>query len=247
MWQMYANLNRGVSCPARLPKTSGTDGSYGLGNGDMEYRPRWYELLGSLSRVYPNVRPKPQEDDSWTISNPMFLCPTVYEWNNSRNYPYGYNFQFLGNTRQRVNGGFINWPVKASRIRAAMTVMAADCIGTAAGKPPSFRHAYRDEGRDDADALGNKGYVLDPPRLTARSDYAEGRPSHNLADRSAPDPRHNKKANIAYCDGHVEAQAVDELGYVVNEEDKFYEPFPIGAQNKMFSGTGRDDDPPPGF
>lgn len=246
-WQMYANQNHGVCCPARLPRLAGTDGSYGLGNGEMEYRPRWYELLGSLCRIYPNSRPKVQEDDSWTITNTVFLCAADYEWNNSRNYPYGYNYQFLGNTRQKSRGGFINWPAKASRIKAAETVMAADCIGSAAGKPPSFRHAYRADGVDDEDAIGNKSYLLDPPRLTAYSDYCEGKPSHNLADRSAPDTRHNGKANVAFCDGHVDLKAPDEIGYVINKEDNYYEPFPIGATNRWFSGSGRDDDPPRGF
>lgn len=246
VWQMYANANAGVSCPARLPRLSGASSVYGLGNGD-EYRPRWYELLGSLIKTYPNNKPKAQEDDSWTITNRLFLCDEVQDWTNSRNYAYGYNFQFLGNTRQRIQGGFINWPVKASRIRApASTVMAADCMGSAAGKPRARRTAQKNDGSDDPDAWGNKAYLLDPPRLTARSDYCEGRPSHNLADRSAPDPRHNRKANAAFCDGHVALMSMQELGYVVNRDGSI-DPFPIGAHNRLFSGTGQDNDPPPGF
>ncbi|CAN5693542.1 DUF1559 domain-containing protein [soil metagenome] len=246
VWHMYADMNGGVSCPARLPHSKTGSSVYGLGNGD-EYRPRWYELLGSLVKIYANHAPKQQEDDSWTISNQVFLCPTVPDWNNSRNYPYGYNFQFLGNTRQRIQGGFINWPVKASRIRsAAGTVMAADCIGSAAGKAKSARTAYHSDGADDPDAMGNKAYLLDPPRLTFRSDYCAGRPSHNLADRSAPDPRHNRRANVAFCDGHVQSMSLQELGYIVNEDGSI-EPFPYGAHNRLFSGTGQDADPAAGF
>jgi prepilin-type processing-associated H-X9-DG protein/prepilin-type N-terminal cleavage/methylation domain-containing protein len=245
VWQMYANLNQGVSCPARLPKVNGL-GVYGLSNGDAEYRPRWYELLGSLCKVFPNDKPSAQENDSWTISNRAFLCPMV-DWNNSRNYPYGYNFQFLGNARRRVQGGFINWPVKASRIKAAQTVMAADCLGSAAGKPEVLRKGYYPDGTDIGAAVGNKAYLLDPPRLTAYSDYCNGKPSHNLEERSAPDPRHDKRVNVAFCDGHVALMSVREMGYVFNDEDRFYEPFPIGASNALFSGSGRDDDPPPAY
>jgi prepilin-type processing-associated H-X9-DG protein len=242
---LYADNYKGISCPGRLPKVPGEINVYSMGDGE-EYRPRWYELLGAQLKVYANRKPRPIEDDSWQIENPLFLCPTVPEWTNSRNYPYGYNFQFLGNPRQKVQGGFINWPVRATRIKASLTVMAADAIGTAAGKPSNLRGAYRGDGLPSPNSVGNKGWALDPPRLTNVSDYADGKPSHRLQDRSAPDPRHMGKSNVIFCDGHVELMSPPELGYVVNGDGSM-DPFPPGAHNRMFSGTGRDDDPPRGF
>src|SRR5439155_19743 len=82
-----------------------------------------------------------------------------------------------------------------ARIHAAETVLAADSMGTAAGKSRVSRHAYQVDGTHDLWAYANHGYVIDPPRLTDKSDYAEAnhrQPKH----RSAPDPRHRGRANF---------------------------------------------------
>ncbi|MGA2496592.1 MAG: prepilin-type N-terminal cleavage/methylation domain-containing protein [Tepidisphaeraceae bacterium] len=239
---IYANDNHGLSCPARLPVDWATKGVYSLGDGD-QYRPRWYELLGVTMKKYPTKKFNVIQDDSWLVENPLFLCPTVPDWNNSRNYPYGYNYQFLGNTRRKPNGEFIHFPVKTSLIHAGSTVLAMDCLGTAAGKPLNHRTGYYADGTHDIYAIGNKAYIIDPPRLTATSDYVE--PNHREPqNRSAPDPRHDGKLNVAFCDGHVDVMAVQDLGYVVNPDGSISVNAP-GATNQLFSGTDRDDDPPP--
>jgi prepilin-type processing-associated H-X9-DG protein len=115
-------------------------------------------------------------------------------------------------------------------------------MGTAAGKPFGLRTGHYDDGQKDLFAIGNKGQLIDPPRLTADSDYAdyEARaPQH----RSAPDPRHNKRANVAYCDGHVESRTLQELGYIVRS-DGSVAATDTAAHNRYFSGTGEDKDPP---
>ena len=247
-WMLYANANKGLSCPARLPRFS-PDGSplpesaYDLDNG-RQYRPRWYELLGQMVGEFACRNPRTIEDDSWTVENPVFLCPTV-DWANSRNYPYGYNYQFLGNARPKSGSapGWINWPVKVTSIKGAETVMAVDCMGTAAGKPKDQRTAHYPDGTKDLSAWGNKGWAVDPPRLTGTSDYADAEaraPQH----RSGPDPRHKGKFNAAFCDGHVALVAHGELGYGLNPDGS--SPVSGGPEitNRFFSGTGRDDDPP---
>ena len=165
------------------------------------------------------------------------------EWNNSRNYTYGYNYQFLGNARKKPDGSWINYPVKTARIKAAQTVMASDAMGTAAGKPRNKRTAYYVDGTKDIFALGNKGWALDPPRLVASSDYADPQ-QRAPAHRSGPDPRHQRKANVVFCDAHVELITLQELGYIVNVDESMTALDPR-ASNRLFSGTGRDDDPPP--
>src|SRR4029450_7147846 len=81
---MYADGNKGVVAAGRLPKYDGPDSHYGMADGE-QYRPRWYELLGAQMKHYATKRVKPSEDDSWTIENSLYLCPTVPDWTNSRN------------------------------------------------------------------------------------------------------------------------------------------------------------------
>jgi len=241
-WQMYASIHNGRIVPGRLPRYDGPSSTYDLGEGE-EYRPRWYELLGAQIKRYPIKTPIATEDDSWTITDEFFLCRAVPDWVNSRNYAYGYNYQFLGNARYKPDGSWIFYPVKTTRIRAAETIMATDCMGTAAGKPRLARHGYYVDGTKDLYAIGNKAWALDPPRLTATSDYAD--PQNRGPDnRSGPDPRHHRKANAVFCDGHVELMAPQDMGYVVRPDESMAAIDPK-ATNRLFSGTGRDDDPPP--
>jgi prepilin-type processing-associated H-X9-DG protein/prepilin-type N-terminal cleavage/methylation domain-containing protein len=246
-WWMYANGNNGVSCPGRPARYAAPSTNvYWVGNGE-QFRPRWFVTLGAQSGVYAYNQPSPDaaDDNTKNVDNPVLICPTEPERINNRNYTYGYNHQFLGNARLKTDGSgrFINFPVKAARIRASDTVLAADAMGTAAGKPKYARTGYRVDGSGDVNALGNHAWSLDPPRLTANSDYCDDgnrAPQH----RSAPDPRHGKKVNVAFCDGHVETLTLEDLGYVVNSDGSVAADAPT-ANNQRFSGTGRDDDPPP--
>ena len=246
-WQSYANQNKRVSVPGRLPTAAKPNGVYDLDNG-LQYRPRWYELLGAVNGVYACKNPKAIEDDSWTITNSVFLCPAVPDWNNSRNYPYGYNFQFLGNARPRAMpaaGGFlawINYPVMSSKIKASETVMAVDCVGTAAGVAEADRKGYYPDGTKSLASRGNKAVFVDPPLLAGpMSDYADAQ-NRNPTARSGPDPRHKKKLNAAYCDGHVDLVTPQDLGYVVSPNGAIG----INGNNRLFSGSG-DNVLPPSF
>ena len=242
-WQQYANSNHGTCVPGRLPTGGAPGGVFDLGV-DRTYRPRWYELLGAELKMQANEHPSEVEDDKWTINNELFLCPAEPEYNNSRNYPYGYNYQFLGNARPLMSAqkGYINYPVKASGIAAAKTVMAADCLGTAAGKPTADREGYSASGSHNPFARLNKGWCIDPPRLTGKSDYADPE-RRDPSDRSGPDARHQGKANVLFCDGHVEAMAPTDMGYVVLGDGSMPVNDP-GCSNVMFSGNGTDLDPP---
>lgn len=239
-WRMYADANQGVCVPGRLPRIEATR-SYGMGPFNA-YRPRWYELLGAQVKKLANPRPTTDQDDTWLVNDPWFLCPAVPEYRNSRNYPYGYNHQFLGNARPRADGKMTNFPVKAAGIRGD-TVMALDSLGTAAGKPKKDRTGYLIDGSKDEAAVLNKGYLVDPPRLTDSSDYADvknRRPIH----RSGPDARHMGMVNVVFCDGHVERRTIQSLGYLVRLDGSIAVEGP-GVHNKLFSGDGTDRDPPP--
>ena len=241
-WQSYAAENRGLALPGRLPKFNAFNAPYLLGNG-LQYRPHWYEMLGAQMKIYADHTPSPMQRDDWKVDSDLYTCPAV-DWRNSRNFVWGYNYQFLGNTHDKILGGDVNYPVNLSALpRSSETVMAADCMGTAAGKPAVQRTGHYDDGKHDLFASGNKGHLLDPPRLLDRdSDYAdpENRAPEN---RSAPDPRHRGRANVAFCDGHVERMTLEEMGYSV-AADGVVKANGGGAHNKLFSGTGEDRDPP---
>jgi prepilin-type processing-associated H-X9-DG protein len=197
-----------------------------------------------MVKKYAIADPFTQETDSWQVESEWFICPAVPDWTNSRNYPFGYNYQFLGNTRMRPDGRFINYPVKQTSIsKPSETVMAADSAGTAARLPIAQRKGYYADGTRDPDAMGNKGWALDSPRLTATSDYADGFAGGD-ARRSGPDARHGGKVNVAFCDGSVRRLSIEEMGYAVEPGGAIPHSSPR-AHNRLFSGRGTDRDPPP--
>jgi len=240
---IYADANNGACIPGR--PASGPNNVYDVGNG-LQWRPRWFVTMGAATGLYAYNQPSPNQTDDNTkkVDNPVFLCPSVPERYNNRNYPYGYNYQFLGNARKTGSGKYINFPVRFDRLSQTETVLAADSLGTAAGKPSVTRTPYRADGSGDVCALTNHGWSLDPPRLLAiNSDYCDDS-NRGDAHRSAPDARHNGRANVSFCDGHVEALSPVQLGYEENGDGS------VAARggtthNRRFSGTGEDSDPPP--
>lgn len=248
-WTMYADQSSGSVVPGRPGRFADpTRNIYWVGNG-YQYRPRWFVTMGAETGFYAFERPStdPADDNIKKVDGSrVYLDPEQPDRINNRNYAYGYNFQFLGNTRFKGGQearGFINFPVKIDRINGAMTVMAADALGTAAGKPADARTDYRADGSADVFAVGNHAWSLDPPRLTATSDHCDDQnraPEH----RSAPEMRHKGRANVLWCDGHVATATYKALGYVENP-DGSVAATGANATNRYFSGYGRDDDPPP--
>jgi prepilin-type N-terminal cleavage/methylation domain-containing protein/prepilin-type processing-associated H-X9-DG protein len=246
-WHLYAQQWKDVIVAGRFPKISGSTNLYWVGNG-YKYRARWFAVLGAQVKLYAYKKPSPDpaDDNTQPVDGEVFLDPAVRDYNNTRNYPYGYNFQFLGNSRSQLSGpvsNWINWPVRIERIRPASgTVMAADCMGTAASTPTRNRLPYDPTGANtDPARIANHAWSLDPPRLTESGDFCDD----NLRGkaRSAPDPRHGGRFNAVFCDGHVERREANHLGYVVQEDGTV--PLTGAGNNRWFSGTGRDDDPPP--
>ena len=284
-WQLYADDNENVILPGRMFMIPGgksnRDNWYEVGNG-QKYRPRWAATLGALIGVFPFNEPLTQDKDGikadrQSYDNDVYQCPSEPLWIDERNYAYGYNHQFLGNARQ-TNDRYHNFPVLAHKIKASSgTVVAADCMGTAAGFGEARRGSYNREGTNFA-ALGNHGWSLDPPRLTRECDRGTG---ESDSPRTAVDARHQKKVNAVFADGHGETMTPYNMGYRVNNTGRFVDYDPTeegsgddgggaigraphrgwgpdtrylqanpaddkidGATNRLFSGSGRDDDPP---
>ena len=257
-WTIYAQQSSGSIVPGRTSKFSESENLYWVGNG-YQYRPRWFIQVGAEAGFYAYDQPSPDkaDDNTKTVDNRLFICPTRPDWINNRNYTYGYNFQFLGNSRFKVdaagngdaNLGFINFPVKIDRLRtASRIVMAADTLGTAATYGANAGQAYNVTGKNNQlNELGNHGWALDPPRLTREGDFCDDG-NRNVA-RSGPDPRHSDKANFLFCDTHVESLTPEEVGYSRHSDGSY--PLPGDpynderSHNFKFSATGGDDDPPP--
>jgi prepilin-type processing-associated H-X9-DG protein len=245
--QLYADANDGTAVPGRMPRfgaNSDPRNLYEVGNG-QQFRPRWFVTLGAASRLcaFNSPTTDPAQDNTKLVDNKLFICPTVPERVNNRDPAYGYNFQFLGNSRLNAAGTFINFPVRVDSLAAAGTVLAADSLGTAAGKPATARVPYLADGSVDRSRLGYHAWALDPPRLVPGvSDFcddANRAPQH----RGGVDARHDGYAVTVFVDGHVEKLKPEKLGYVVRRDGSFDTDAP--ASNSLFSGTGQDSDPPP--
>ncbi len=244
-WQMYATDNGDVSAPSRPFKASGGAANpsnyYDVGNG-LKYRPRWIATIGKYVGIYAFDAPS-IADIRQDYTNRAYHCPSVAQWTDERNAAYGYNHQFLGNARQ-TNGRFRHFPVALTEITSfADTVLAADCMGSAAGIVADDRSGYSLRGGDTG-SLGNHAYTLDPPRLLSTSDHGDGSAG---SPRTAVDPRHQNKSNVVFCDGHATTRSPEALGYRVEIDGRFADGGPAGTggpSNHQFSGTTRDDDPP---
>ncbi len=243
-WHLYADDHRDKSVPVRFSAAPGGVSSpanwYPIGNG-KKYRPRWIATMGKYVGLYAFGTPS-TTDERQDYDGKAYECPTVAERADERNHAFGYNYQFLGNSRQTKNV-YHNFPVNRSRIRSfSSTVLGADAAGTDAGRPANQRGAYANNGKDFAER-GNHAYTLDPPRLTERSDRGSGDAG---SPRTAVDPRHGKRANVVFCDGHGESATPEALGYRILPDGAYVDLDDVDdpPTNRLFDGTGQDDDPP---
>ncbi len=146
------------------------------------------------------------DDDRQDFESKVYICPMVPDRVDERNGCYGYNYQFLGNSRQ-TNGRWHNFPVRLSKIgNPSMMVVAGDAAGSAADFAPDQRLPYENNGRSEA-ALGNEAYTIDPPRLNPSGDIA------TAPYRNCMDARHGNKAAAMYGDGHVDTRSLRQFGY----------------------------------
>lgn len=243
-WHLYADEYKDVSVPGKYPKVAGPNDSpgnlYEIGNG-KKYRPSWIAIMGRHVGLFAFNTPS-KTSDRQDFDGKVYQCPTEGERVDERNHAWGYNYQFLGNSRMK-NGKYHNFPVNRTRLRSfSTTVLAADSMGTAAGYNRNGRGDYQNDGTA-VTAHGNHAWSLDPPRLTDRSDRGSGDAG---SPRTAVDPRHSNQVNALFCDGHGERKTPYDLGYRILPDGKFVDMDIVEElpTNRFFSGTGEDLDPP---
>jgi prepilin-type N-terminal cleavage/methylation domain-containing protein/prepilin-type processing-associated H-X9-DG protein len=240
-WHMYADDYDDVILPGRFANLGGGSGNpanwYDVGNG-RKTRPRWLATMGKYTGLYAFNKPD-TANDRQNYDSKLYHCPEVPTWTDERNGAYGYNYQFLGNARL-AGSEYVNWPVLRTRMKTfSGTVLGADSVGTASGFATAQRKPYNNNGTG-FDELGNHGWCLDPPRLTPNADRGTGDPG---SPRTAIHDRHLERTNVVYCDGHAETNTAKVLGYRTASDGAFLDTG-SEAHNRLFSGTGNDDDPP---
>ena len=252
---LYLVNHRDRFPPFRLKKGKpGADEDYVNNHGRA--KPRWHWFVDS-AEVGPVIDPVPFLDEiegsgsfgdnsvgddgeeGRTMTNKFFLCPSFageYALD-IRNGAYGYNYQYLGNSRENESGDrWQNFPVGVQRIgSASQTVLLADSRGA-------------------GEFHGKHSYTLDPPRLAVErkaekfgpgaSDVESGN-DPGLFQYSPVESRHRGKGNVVFVDGHAEPLTHKELGYQLNE-DGIPEPIldpesgTYSANNKLWNGKGVD-------
>ena len=248
-WQMYADSYKESLVAHRAPNLGGGFANpanwHEVGNG-LKFRPTWIARIGGFVGIYAFATPA-TDNDRQDFESKVYLCPMASERVDERNGCYGYNYQFLGNSRV-TNGQWHNFPVRLSRIdQPSRLVVAGDCSGSSADFAPEQRLAYENDGRSDA-AVGNEAYTLDPPRLNPAGDIG------TAPYRSGMDGRHDSKAAAMFGDGHAEARSPKDFGYRVQRDGRIAK-FGAGDQpgsaadgtdprNDLFSGSAADVLPP---
>lgn len=243
---IYVNTNRDVLPPGRLPKIDQCN-TYADILGGRKYRPTFVAMMSTAVNAPPfddpaacatNIDAAGEAGDRQNYAYGVYVCPSVSDWTDERNGAYGYNYQFLGNSRLLDDANplsYKNWPVRITQVRyPGNTIAAADCMGTAASWTPAERLEYDNNARD-AQRFGNEGFNLDPPRV----DPVNGEMANFDAtpqSRTAPDPRHGNRANFLFVDGHVAALSLGRAGYVVNPD----ETISFDGENAMWTLDGRD-------
>lgn len=152
-------------------------------------RYRWFHAMADYS-------------ESLTI----IKCPSVEDWEISRNHSYGYNCKYLGSFREQTQPDNPYRPYETFPVRSveapSSTIALADTDGTGRILP------YEREGPNQhPDRFGNHGYVLDPTFIPLRSESAAsgGTPEKYAWQnhRTLLSERHLGASNAGFVDGHA--------------------------------------------
>lgn len=238
---MYSTEHGDVLVPGRLPNVDSCNWAASIAGG-RKYRPTFMAMMSRSVGTPPFADPQAcgntndrfgQAGNKQNYSDPIYVCPSVPDRTDERNGSYGYNYQFLGNSRLDTQNRFKHWPVIITRLRhPGDTVAIADCMGTAASYRPSERDSYIDDSSDEF-RFGNEGFNLDPPRV----DPINGEMA-NIANqhRTAVEDRHRGRGSVLWVDAHADARTLPQLGYKFDTEGRIN----FDGENNLWSGRRED-------
>jgi len=266
--QIYLNQNRDYFFPVRMTKVR-PNAAEDYVNAFNRKHPRWQWFLDT--DLGPVIDPTPFKrlgqpfDDEGLflgygegrkMSHDFFTCPSLDAPEFARDIrdgAYGYNYQYLGNTRTDTNENrWDNFAVGMHTIKCpGQTVLIADSRGAG---PRHGRHSF----------------MLDPPRLAVEADARRFGPdvsdvlaagNRDLLAYSPVEARHDDTGNVSFTDGHAEPMTLLELGYDINRLDRNRYPnmpqvqdlpkglaipkldpasTPYDANNRLWNGLCRD-------
>lgn len=276
---IYLNENDDAFPPFRLERLSPTDEDLFV-NGYHRIMPRWQWFLDTDQETVMDLAPfqsyisrgsgyfhdaSPPRGgtarNGRSMNHSSFTCPALDDetyQSDIRDGAYGYNYQYLGNTRTDTRQNrWDNFSVEMHRIRRpGLSIVLADSRGA---------------GRKQ----GKHSFTLDPPRLAAEHNAVRFGPTLRGDDPlgldadtelvpegldeavyaySPASPRHKKLANVLFADAHVEAKTLKELGYDLSNKRDFHTELPADtpipvldpfegtyrASNKLWNGVGID-------
>lgn len=228
---IYRQASGGRFPPFRLKSVS--DATYVNQYGREKPRWQWFLALDAGPAIDPPINVTGPWGDSVTrtMTNDYFVCPSLKGEmaRDIRNGAYGYNYQYLGNSRTDTSPPrFDNFPVRDHRLKTeSQTVLVGDSRG---GDPDHGKHSY----------------TLDPPRLATEQNATRFGPgaSDGPIQHSPAEGRHDGKSAIAFVDTHAEVMTVNDLGYEIGP-DGIVIPDDGGgasgvASNRLWSGLGEE-------
>jgi prepilin-type processing-associated H-X9-DG protein len=218
-------------------------------------RPRWQWLMSDfLGRPAQNpdmIRAAGTADPTYTsvpLDLEILLCPslTTADSLSIRNGSYGYNFQYLGNSRNLVDGDittpYLNFPIR-SVYDPARTIAFGDSRG---GNIPHGGHSMTLDPPHMRKRPAGSGNVSSPSPMTLPGfdPYGPDETGTDIVIYFSPaEARHRGRANVVFLDGHCETRTLDALGYVVVggvAQPQTTTTLPWG-NNALFTGWGRDE------
>lgn len=227
---LYLQRSDGRFAPFRLKTIGGETYVNAVGR----EKPRWQWFLGL--DLGPVINPPTDSNAPWgdsvsrTMTNDYFLCPSLVGEGarDIRNGAYGYNYQYLGNSRRDTTPSeYDRFPVCETEITApAETVLIADSRGASADH-------------------GKHSYALDPPRLAVEQNatrFGPG-PADGPIQHSPAEARHRGRASAAWIDGHAESIQLEALGYALGPDGVVvpHKSLSRGAvSNRLWTGLGAD-------